>query len=97
MHRRQRTPWWLAAAWLVSLAFLCPPVTAQPAASVSNPVPSGPAHGVRIAVVIDDLGHDVAELRPLEGLGVPVTYSVLAPTGGGSPGSLWVSGSDFHS
>jgi polysaccharide deacetylase 2 family uncharacterized protein YibQ len=53
------------------------PEPAQPAASVSAPVHSGPAHGVRIAVVIDDLGHDVAELRPLEGLGVPVTYSVL--------------------
>ena len=53
------------------------PEPVQTAASVSAPVPSGPAHGVRIAVVIDDLGHDVAELRPLEGLGVPVTYSVL--------------------
>jgi polysaccharide deacetylase 2 family uncharacterized protein YibQ len=54
------------------------PEPVQPAASVSTaPVPSGPAHGIRIAVVIDDLGHDVAELRPLEGLGVPVTYSVL--------------------
>jgi polysaccharide deacetylase 2 family uncharacterized protein YibQ len=56
------------------------PDPVQPAASVSAPVPSGPAvsaHGVRIALVIDDLGHDVAELRPLEGLGVPVTYSVL--------------------
>jgi len=53
------------------------PEPAQPAASVSAPVPSGPAHGIRIAVVIDDLGHDVAELRPLEGLGVPITYSVL--------------------
>ena len=30
-----------------------------------------------MAVVIDDLGHDVADLRPLEALGVPVTYSVL--------------------
>jgi len=54
-----------------------PEEAVQPAASVTTPVPSGPAHGVRIAVVIDDLGHDVAELRPLEGLGVPVTYSVL--------------------
>src|SRR3954469_3157603 len=39
--------------------------------------PSGPVHGARIALVIDDLGHDVADLRPLEALGVPVTYSVL--------------------
>jgi hypothetical protein len=38
---------------------------------------SGAPHGARIALVIDDLGHDVADLRPLEALGVPVTYSVL--------------------
>lgn len=38
---------------------------------------TGPVHGARIALVIDDLGHDVADLRPLEALGVPVTYSVL--------------------
>lgn len=53
------------------------PEPVQPAASVSAPVPSGPARGLRIAVVIDDLGHDAADLRPLEALGVPVTYSVL--------------------
>jgi hypothetical protein len=39
--------------------------------------PAGSVHGARIALVIDDLGHDVADLRPLEALGVPVTYSVL--------------------
>jgi polysaccharide deacetylase 2 family uncharacterized protein YibQ len=41
------------------------------------PPPSGPLHGVRVALVIDDLGHDVDDLRPLVALGVPVTYSVL--------------------
>jgi hypothetical protein len=41
------------------------------------PPPSGPLHGVRVALVIDDLGGDVDELRPLAALGVPVTYSVL--------------------
>jgi polysaccharide deacetylase 2 family uncharacterized protein YibQ len=41
------------------------------------PPPSGPLHGVRVALVIDDLGHDVDDLRPLAALGVPVTYSVL--------------------
>lgn len=41
------------------------------------PVSNGPAHGARVAVVIDDLGTSVDELRPLEGLGVPVTYAVL--------------------
>lgn len=50
----------------------------QTAATVTVPeAPSGPVHGVRIALVIDDLGHTVEELRPLEGLGVPVSYSVL--------------------
>jgi hypothetical protein len=46
-------------------------------AATETVTPAGPAHGARIALVIDDLGHDVAELRPLEALGVPVTYSVL--------------------
>jgi uncharacterized protein len=53
-----------------------PETPALPAATTTV-TPAGPVHGARIAVVIDDLGHDVAELRPLEGLGVPVTYSVL--------------------
>ena len=46
-------------------------------ASTETVTPAGPVHGARIALVIDDLGHDVADLRPLEALGVPVTYSVL--------------------
>ena len=29
MDRRQRIPWWQAAAWLASLALLCPPAPAQ--------------------------------------------------------------------
>ena len=54
------------------------PETTQAAVkTVPEPVASGPVHGVRIALVIDDLGHDVEDLRPLEALGVPVTYSVL--------------------
>lgn len=40
-------------------------------------VASGPLRGVRIALVIDDLGKSLDSLRPLEGLGVPVTYAVL--------------------
>jgi uncharacterized protein len=38
---------------------------------------AGSAHGARVAVVIDDLGGSVDDLRPLVGLGVPVTYAVL--------------------
>ena len=47
------------------------PVTTVPAP------PEGPVQGVRVALVIDDLGTTVEELRPLLGLGVPVSYSVL--------------------
>lgn len=41
------------------------------------PVASTPAGRVRAALVIDDLGHDPAELRPLFELGIPLSYSVL--------------------
>ena len=53
-----------------------PAATTAPAAT-ETVTPAGPVHGARVALVIDDLGHDVADLRPLEALGVPVTYSVL--------------------
>lgn len=39
--------------------------------------PSGPVEGVRVALVIDDLGRSVDELAPLFELGVPVAYAVL--------------------
>lgn len=53
-----------------------PAGTTVPAAT-ETVTPAGPVHGARVALVIDDLGHDVADLRPLEALGVPITYSVL--------------------
>jgi len=53
------------------------PAATPAATTTTTVVPAGPSHGIRVAVVIDDLGHDIAELRPLEALGVPVTYSVL--------------------
>lgn len=46
-----------------------------PAAAI--PPAAGPVRGIRVALVIDDLGRSVADLPPLEGLGVPVTYAVL--------------------
>lgn len=49
--------------------------TSKPATPI--PPPAGPVSGVRVALVIDDLGKSVDELPPLEGLGVPVTYAVL--------------------
>lgn len=52
----------------------------EPASSPVQTVPAppeGPVRGVRVALVIDDLGTTVDELRPLLGLGVPVSYSVL--------------------
>jgi uncharacterized protein len=53
------------------------PTTAALPAATETVTATGPVHGARVALVIDDLGHDVADLRPLEALGVPVTYSVL--------------------
>ncbi|HEY7216523.1 MAG TPA: divergent polysaccharide deacetylase family protein, partial [Thermoanaerobaculia bacterium] len=50
--------------------------TSKPATPIPPP-PDGPVHGVRVALVIDDLGRSVEDLTPLEGLGVPVTYAVL--------------------
>lgn len=73
-HRRPEVPSTVAASDHVE-------PEGQPPVAASNPQPAapapGPVHGVRIALVIDDLGHDVADLGPLEALKVPVTYSVL--------------------
>jgi polysaccharide deacetylase 2 family uncharacterized protein YibQ len=52
-------------------------MSGTPPVAETLPPPSGPLHGVRVALVIDDLGGDVDDLRPLAALGVPVTYSVL--------------------
>jgi len=52
--------------------------TAEPvAAATPVTVASGAVHGVRVALVIDDLGRSVDDLRLLAALGVPVTYAVL--------------------
>jgi polysaccharide deacetylase 2 family uncharacterized protein YibQ len=52
--------------------------TAEPVPAVTPvTVSSGPVHGARVAVVIDDLGRSVDDLRLLAALGVPVTYAVL--------------------
>lgn len=59
----------------------------EPASATVTTVPAppaGPVQGVRVALVIDDLGTSVEELHPLAGLGVPVTYSVL-PYGDQTP------------
>lgn len=54
------------------------PASARTAGVTTVPAPpEGPVRGVRVALVIDDLGTTVDELRPLLGLGVPVSYSVL--------------------
>src|SRR5206468_1910667 len=65
-------------------------VAADPAAPPAEPRPAveGPGapreigdaervDGVRVALVIDDLGRSVDEVETLERLGVPLTYSVL--------------------
>ena len=46
-----------------------------PASGQAPPLPSG--KGTRIALVIDDLGRSLEEVRALARLPVPVTYSVL--------------------
>lgn len=52
--------------------------TAEPmAAATPVTVASGAVHGVRVALVIDDLGRSVDDLRLLAALGVPLTYAVL--------------------
>lgn len=54
-----------------SLSKVVPAANPEPAAHL------GGDHRVRIALVIDDLGYELDELKPLLALGVPVTYSVL--------------------
>lgn len=53
------------------------PEPVQAAAKLTPGTPTGPVQGVRVAVVIDDLGRSLEDLQPLESLGVPVTYAVL--------------------
>jgi polysaccharide deacetylase 2 family uncharacterized protein YibQ len=50
----------------------------EPVAAVTpETVSSGSVRGVRVALVIDDLGRSVDDLRQLAALGVPITYAVL--------------------
>ncbi|MFY9819910.1 MAG: divergent polysaccharide deacetylase family protein [Thermoanaerobaculia bacterium] len=52
--------------------------TAEPSPAVTPvTVSSAPVQGARVALVIDDLGRSVDDLRLLAALGVPVTYAVL--------------------
>jgi uncharacterized protein len=43
----------------------------------ASPAPPAPPDGARLAIVIDDLGRDTADLAALGRLGVPITYAVL--------------------
>lgn len=49
---------------------------ARPLPASPQETPAAPGSG-RIALVIDDLGHSVDDLVPLERLGIPLTYAVL--------------------
>ena len=51
--------------------------TATPVRSVEGAEPDAPVSGVRVALVIDDLGRSLEDVGQLEALGVPVTYAVL--------------------
>lgn len=50
---------------------------AQEERSSEVAVVPGPAEGGRVALVIDDLGHTVEDLRPIEDLRIPLSYAVL--------------------
>lgn len=51
--------------------------TATPVRTVDGAEPDAPVRGVRVALVIDDLGRSLEDVGRLEALGVPVTYAVL--------------------
>ena len=52
--------------------------TAMPVQSeTASEEPTTPVRGVRVALVIDDLGRSLDYLGPLEELGIPLTYAVL--------------------
>jgi polysaccharide deacetylase 2 family uncharacterized protein YibQ len=51
--------------------------TATPVRSVESLEPDAPVRGVRVALVIDDLGRSLEDVGQLEALGVPITYAVL--------------------
>ncbi|RPH56644.1 divergent polysaccharide deacetylase family protein [bacterium] len=51
--------------------------TAAPVRVAAETGPPTPVQGVRVALVIDDLGRSVGDLDRLEELDVPVTYAVL--------------------
>jgi hypothetical protein len=52
-------------------------VAADPSEPSAATAPAVDGLGLRVAVVIDDLGRSVAEVETLERLGVPLTFSVL--------------------
>lgn len=52
-----------------------PTVTPGELPAIEGPPP--PGDGATVALVIDDLGRSVADVRRIEALGVPVTYAVL--------------------
>lgn len=57
-----------------------PPSAPSPAPSAGGAGPAlevAPGDGARVAVVIDDLGRSLEDLRTLDALGVPLTYAVL--------------------
>ncbi len=51
--------------------------TVMPVQTETSEEPAKPVKGVRVALVIDDLGRSMDDLGPLAELGVPLTYAVL--------------------
>lgn len=54
-----------------------PEIAEQPAPSPGELTPYPRGEGVRVALVIDDLGRSLNQLEELRGLGVPLSYAVL--------------------
>jgi polysaccharide deacetylase 2 family uncharacterized protein YibQ len=54
-----------------------PPRPEAPADATSVERPSGPAPRARLALVIDDLGRDLAEVERLLAIGVPMSFAIL--------------------
>ncbi|HEX2252182.1 MAG TPA: divergent polysaccharide deacetylase family protein [Thermoanaerobaculia bacterium] len=67
----------LAAAGAGAAGGSSPSSPAEPVPAPAAPLPPAPAAGAEVALVIDDLGRSLEDVRALGRLGVPVTYAVL--------------------
>ncbi|MEA2694543.1 MAG: uncharacterized protein QOJ16_3930 [Acidobacteriota bacterium] len=79
-HRKASRPVEATAASAAPLSVPAPPEphsAAPPEPAAPRTGAEGPVAGVRIALVIDDLGRSVEDVETLGRLGIPITYAVL--------------------